>query len=107
LPPPLWRHLGMDPNQHDRFVHERYLRRLAVKVVSELPSDEADCRTVLAYAREIIDRFIAQPAPEPAEGNVVTLPRGGLLTALTASAITFVILMNDMGDWSWLPDTIA
>jgi hypothetical protein len=97
----------MDTNQHDRFVHERYLRRLAVKVVADLPGDESDCRTVLSYAREIIDRFIAQPAPEPAEGNVVTLPRGGLLTALTASAITFVILMNDMGDWSWLPDTIA
>jgi hypothetical protein len=48
---------------------ELALKRLAVRIVAQLPEDIAEAITVLRYSEELIAEFLA---PEPA-GNVVTL----------------------------------
>jgi hypothetical protein len=42
----------------ERLIRDRWLRRMAVEVCGQLPDTEADARQVLAYAREIVDRFM-------------------------------------------------
>lgn len=39
------------------------LRRHAVEIVSQLPESASDARTVLAYARQLVDEFLGDQSP--------------------------------------------